>query len=99
MTCRPDLSAFSESVKPLTEQYRVNRMLAPGAGRSMANSLYLNKKPKSDREHTRKRRRCLMGRKLFMSVWEGQRVCPDCKESRTWRDGECWLPGEHQNDR
>ena len=30
-TCRPDLSAFSESVKPLTEQYRVNRMLAPGA--------------------------------------------------------------------
>ena len=31
VTCRPDLSAFSESVKPLTEQYRVNRMLAPGA--------------------------------------------------------------------
>ncbi len=32
VTERPDLSAFSESVKPLTQEYRVNRMLALGAG-------------------------------------------------------------------
>ena len=56
-------------------------------------------KPKSDREHTQQRRRCLMCWKLFMSTWPGQRICTDCKESRTWRDGEGWLPGEHRNDR
>ncbi len=42
---------------------------------------------------------CLMCWKLFISAWAGQRICPDCKESRIWRDGEGWLPGEHQNDR
>ncbi len=31
-------------------------------------------------------------------AWPGQRICPDCEQSGTWRDGECWLPGEHRND-
>ncbi len=64
----------------------------------MGNSLYPNKKPKSDRKHRPKRRRCLMCWKLFMSAWAGQRICTDCKQSGTWRDGEGWLPGEHCND-
>jgi hypothetical protein len=64
----------------------------------MTHSLYSNKKPKSDREHTQKRRRCLMCWKLFISAWQGERICPDCKHSGTWRDGEGWLPGEHRND-
>ncbi len=64
----------------------------------MAYSLYSNKKHKSDREHTQKRRRCLMCRKLFMSAWQGERICTDCKHSGTWCDGEDWLPGEHRND-
>ncbi len=55
-------------------------------------------KPKSDREHTRKRRRCLMCWKLFISAWQGERICTDCKQSGTWRDGEGWLPGEHRNN-
>ncbi len=61
---------------------------------------YLNytRKPKSDREYTRKRRRCLMCSKLFISAWAGQRICLDCKRSATWRAGESWLPGEHRND-
>jgi len=64
----------------------------------MGNSPYFNQKPKSDRKHKRKRRRCLKCWKLFMSVWPGQRICADCKKSRTWRDGEGWLPGEHRNN-
>ncbi len=42
-----------------------------------------NHKPKSDREHTPKRRRCLMCSKLFISAWQGERICPDCKQSGT----------------
>ena len=64
----------------------------------MTYSPYSNKKPKSDREHTQKRRRCLMCRKLFMSAWPGQRICTDCKQSGAWHDGEGWLPGEHRNN-
>ena len=64
----------------------------------MAYSLYSNKKPKSDREHTQKRRRCLMCCKFFISDWQGERICTDCKHSGTWRDGEGWLPGEHRNN-
>ncbi len=63
----------------------------------MTYSLY-HRKPKSDREYTRERRRCLMCWKLFMSAWVGQRICTDCKHSSTWRAGESWLPGEHRND-
>ncbi len=55
-------------------------------------------KPKSDREHTLKRRRCLMCCKLFVSAWQDERICPDCKQSSTWRAGESWLPGEHRNN-
>ena len=64
----------------------------------MTHSPYYIRKPKTDREHTWKRRRCLMCCKLFISDWQGERICPDCKQSGTWRDGEGWLPGEHRND-
>ncbi len=64
----------------------------------MTYSLYFNKKPKSDREHTWKRRRCLMCRTLFMSAWQGERICTDCKQTSVWRTGESWLPGEHRNE-
>ncbi len=60
----------------------------------MAYALYL-RKPESDHAPTRKRRRCLMCCKLFMSAWPGQHICPDCKHTGAWRDGESWLPGEH----
>ncbi len=64
----------------------------------MAYSLY-SRKPKSDHSSTQKRRMCLMCCKLFISTWQGERICPDCKQSGTWRNGESWLPGEHRNDR
>ena len=63
----------------------------------MGDSPYL-RKPESDHAPIGKHRRCLMCSKLFMSAWPGQRICPNCKESRTWHDGEGWLPGEHRND-
>ncbi len=44
----------------------------------MTHSPYYIRKPKTDREHTWKRRRCLMCRKLFMSAWQGERICTDC---------------------
>ncbi len=55
-------------------------------------------KPKSDRSATQKRRRCLMCCKMFISAWQGERICPDCEQSSTWRNGEIWLPGERRND-
>ncbi len=30
--------------------------------------------------------------KIFITDWQGERICPDCKHSGTWRDGEGWLP-------
>ncbi len=65
----------------------------------MIHSPYYIRKPKSDREHIRKRRICLMCCKLFISAWPGERICPDCKQSGIWRAGESWLPGERRNDR
>ncbi len=64
----------------------------------MTYSLYSNKKPKTDREDTQKRRRCLKCRTLFMSAWQGERICTDCKHTSVWRTGDGWLPGEHRND-
>ncbi len=55
-------------------------------------------KPKSDRSFTQKRRMCLMCCKLFISAWQGERICSDCKRTPLWRKGEGWLPGEHRND-
>jgi Zn finger protein HypA/HybF involved in hydrogenase expression len=46
-----------------------------------------NKKPKSDRRNERKRRRCLMCTKHFVSEHFGQRVCPTCKGTAAWRSG------------
>ncbi len=56
-------------------------------------------KPETDRSSTQKLRMCLMCCKSFISDWQGERICPVCKHSSTWRDGESWLPGERQNDR
>ncbi len=73
-------------------------MLALHVGRVMIHSPY-SSKPKSGRSATQKRRMCLMCCKLFISAWQGERICPDCKQSSTWRNGESWLPGERRNDR
>jgi hypothetical protein len=47
--------------------------------------------PEPEREHERKQRRCLKCRKLFMSDWPGERICPQCKTKEDWRDGRSWL--------
>lgn len=45
------------------------------------------KKPIADREEERKRRCCLMCSKQFMSSHIGERICPSCKGTSTWREG------------
>ena len=49
-------------------------------------------KPEPEREFERKQRRCLKCRKLFMSDWLGERICPHCKTKKDWRGGRGWLP-------
>ncbi len=49
-------------------------------------------KPEPEREHESKQRRCLKCRKLFMSDWLGERICPHCKTQEDWRGGKSWLP-------
>ncbi len=50
-----------------------------------------NKKPVAD-ENTEpnsepKLRHCLTCRDSFTSAWAGERICPKCKSSSTWRSG------------
>jgi len=44
-------------------------------------------KPEPEREQESKPRRCLKCRKLFMSDWPGERICPHCKGKEDWRGG------------
>lgn len=37
---------------------------------------------------TPKARRCLRCETSFDSAWSGQRICPRCKGSSTWRNGD-----------
>ena len=51
---------------------------------SMASRSEMNKKPQSDKLIA-KRRKCLMCMDEFQSSHIGERVCPDCKGTSTWR--------------
>jgi len=53
-------------------------------GGSMASRSEMNKKPVSDKL-VPKRRKCLMCLDDFQSNHIGERVCPDCKGTSTWR--------------
>jgi len=46
------------------------------------------KKPESDRKEESKRRGCLMCSKTFVSQHYGERVCPTCKGTSAWREGD-----------
>jgi len=50
----------------------------------MASRSEMNKKPQSDKLIA-KRRKCLMCMDEFQSSNIGERVCPDCKGTSTWR--------------
>lgn len=46
------------------------------------------KKPTADYEHQKKSRKCLMCGSSFTSNHYGERVCPSCKGTAAWREGE-----------
>ncbi len=46
------------------------------------------KKPVSDRKEVTKTRSCLMCGKTFVSGHFGERVCPTCKGTSAWREGD-----------
>lgn len=46
------------------------------------------KKPVSDRKEVAKTRSCLMCGKTFVSSHFGERVCPTCKGTSAWREGD-----------
>ena len=46
-----------------------------------------NKKPEPDESIAPKLRHCLSCRDQFTSAWAGERICPKCKSSSTWRSG------------
>jgi len=47
---------------------------------------YLRKVENEPPDHV-KSRQCLKCQAPFVSAWAGERVCPKCKTTRTWRDG------------
>jgi len=47
-----------------------------------------NKKPTSDRLHVKKKRVCLMCSERFTSNHIGERICPSCKSTAAWREGD-----------
>ena len=47
-----------------------------------------NKKPTSDRPHIKKKRVCLMCSERFTSNHIGERICPSCKSTAAWREGD-----------
>ena len=50
-------------------------------------SLTYPKKPEPPHSYEAKSRPCLVCRQSFTSSWPGERVCPDCKTSKTWIEG------------
>ncbi len=48
-------------------------------------------KPQPERQRESEQRRCLKCRKLFMSDWLGERICPHCKAKDAWCDGRSWI--------
>ncbi len=64
-------------------KFRINEKIKNGEN-SMASRSEMNKKPQSDKL-VAKRRKCLMCMDEFQSSHIGERVCPDCKGTSTWR--------------
>jgi hypothetical protein len=60
------------------------RLESNNGEKSMASRSEMNKKPQSDKL-VAKRRKCLMCMDEFQSSHIGERVCPDCKGTSTWR--------------
>ncbi|MGB0671308.1 MAG: hypothetical protein ACPGNT_07410 [Rhodospirillales bacterium] len=54
----------------------------------MARSKADNKKPTSDRPEQIKKRPCLMCGENFTSHHYGERICPTCKGTAAWREGD-----------
>ena len=48
---------------------------------------YSKLKPEPEREHDPKVRNCLSCLHPFTSEWVGERICPKCKHSSSWRSG------------
>ena len=48
------------------------------------------KKPVPDGDIDPKVRNCLACRRPFKSAWAGERICPKCKSSRSWRSGSAF---------
>ena len=48
---------------------------------------YSKLKPEPEREHDPKVRNCLSCLCPFTSEWAGERICPKCKHSSSWRMG------------
>ena len=46
-----------------------------------------DKKPVPDGDIDSKVRNCLACRRRFKSAWAGERICPKCKHSSSWRMG------------
>jgi len=58
---------------------------------------YLYRKAENELPQHTKRRHCLKCQVPFESAWSGERVCPKCKTSHDWRDGDAlnmasWSP-------
>jgi hypothetical protein len=56
---------------------------------------YSKLKPEPEREHDPKVRNCLSCLRPFTSEWAGERICPKCKSSASWRSGSAphWIMG------
>ena len=46
-------------------------------------------KPKFKSE--KKKRKCMMCKKEFISDWIGNRICNPCKLTDTWKSGNCYI--------
>ncbi len=49
-------------------------------------------KPKPERVHVAKTRKCLKCREPFESEWSGERVCKHCKSLASWREAMTSTP-------
>ncbi len=67
---------------PPTDAQAISR---PSSNRSSV--MMKNKKPVPDEDIEPKLRHCLACRSPFTSAWAGERICPKCKSSSTWRSG------------
>ncbi len=48
---------------------------------------------------TPKTRDCLMCQTAFESAWSGERLCRNCKQKPTWRNGIATVPSRHPQGR